>query len=146
MKIEVKIDENCTEPKIIVEAKTLEDEVVKLIENLQNKKTQTINGFKNEEMYILNQSQIETIYTEEGKVYARENNNKYLVKKKLYELEEILNPKEFVRISNSEIVNIKKVSKVSFKLSGTIILYFTNGNKTFVSRRCIKKIKEFLDV
>ena len=146
MKIEVKIDENCKEPKITVEAKTLEDDVVKLIENLQNKQMQTINGFKNEEMYLLNQNQIETIYTEEGKVYARENNNKYLVKKKLYELEEILNPKEFVRISNSEIVNIKKVSKISFKITGTIILYFTNGNKTFVSRRCMKKLKDFLGI
>ena len=146
MRIEVKIDENCKEAKIIVETNSLEDEVIKLIENLQNKRNQTINGFINQEMYILNQSEIETIYTEEGKVYAKFNNNKYLVKKKLYELEEILNPKEFVRISNSEIVNIKKVSKINFKITGTIILYFIDGNKTFVSRRYIKKIKEFLGI
>lgn len=146
MKLEIKINEQCEETKIIVEAKTIEDEVIKLIENLQNKESQTINGFKNEEMYILNQDEIETIYTEDGKIFAKENNNKYLLKKRLYELEEILNPKKFVRISNSEIVNMKKVSKISFKITGTIILYFTNGNKTFVSRRYIKKIKEFLGI
>ena len=146
MKLEIKINEQCEETKIIVETKTIEDEVIKLIENLQNKESQTVNGFKKEEMYILNQDEIETIYTEDGKVFAKENNNNYLVKKRLYELEEILNPKKFVRISNSEIVNMKKVSKISFKITGTIILYFTNGNKTFVSRRYIKKIKEFLGI
>ena len=146
MKLEIKINEQCEETKIIIEAKTIEDEVIKLIENLQNKESQTINGFKNEEMYILNQDEIETIYTEDGKIFAKENNNKYLLKKRLYELEEILNPKKFVRISNSEIVNMKKVSKISFKITGTIILYFTNGNKAFVSRRYIKKIKEFLGI
>lgn len=146
MKLEIKINEQCEETKIIVETKTIEDEVIELIKNLQNKQSQTINGFKGEEMYILNQDEIETIYTEDGKIVAKENNNKYLVKKRLYELEEILNPKKFVRISNSEIVNMKKVSRISFKITGTIILYFTNGNKTFVSRRYIKKIKEFLGI
>ena len=49
------------------------------------------------------------------KVFARENDNKYLIKKRLYELEEILNPDKFVRISNSEIVNMKKVKKINLK-------------------------------
>lgn len=97
-------------------------------------------------MYLLNQNNIETIYTEDGKVFARENGNKYLIKKRLYELEEILNPDKFVRISNSEIVNMKKVQKMNFKFSGTIILYFTNEEKTYVSRRYLKKIKEYLRI
>lgn len=146
MKIEVNIDETCEETKIIIHTKKIEDEVIKVLENLQNKEAETINGFKNEEMYILNQDEIETIYTEDGKVFAKENKNRYLVKKRLYELEEILNPKKFVRISNSEIVNIKKVNKINFKITGTIILYFKNGDKTYVSRRYVKKIKEFLEV
>ena len=146
MKVEVNIDKNCKETKIIIHTQDINDKIIKLIENSQNKEMEELNGFKNDEMYLLNQNNIETIYTEDGKVFARENRNKYLIKKRLYELEEILNPDKFVRISNSEIVNMKKVQKMNFKFSGTIILYFTNEEKTYVSRRYLKKIKEYLGI
>ena len=146
MKVEVNIDKNCKETKIVIHTQDINDKIIKLIENLQNKEMEELNGFKNDEMYLLNQNNIETIYTEDGKVFARENGNKYLIKKRLYELEEILNPDKFVRISNSEIVNMKKVQKMNFKFSGTIILYFTNEEKTYVSRRYLKKIKEYLGI
>ena len=146
MKVEVNIDKNCEETKIVIYTKSVEDKIIKLIENLQNKEMEQLNGFKNDEMYLLNQNDIETIYAEDGKVFAKENGNKYLIKKRLYELEEILNSDKFVRLSNSEIVNMKKVQKINFKLSGTIILYFTNDEKTYVSRRYLKKIKEYLGI
>lgn len=146
MKIEVNIDKNCEETKFVIHTKSIEDKIIKLIENLQNKEAEQLNGFKDNEMYLLSQDDIETIYTEDGKVFARKNENKYLIKKRLYELEEILNPDKFVRISNSEIVNMKKVKKINFKITGTIILYFTNDKKTYVSRRYLKKIKEYLGV
>ena len=132
--------------KIVIYAKSVEDKIIKLVENLQLKESQQLNGFKDDEMYLLNQETIETFYTENGKVFARENDKIYLIKKRLYELEEILNPDKFVRISNSEIVNMKKVKKINLKFTGTIILYFTNDNKTYVSRRYLKKIKEYLGV
>lgn len=146
MKVEVNIDKNCDETKIVIHTKSVEDKIIKLIENLQNKETEQLNGFKDNEMYLLNQDNIETIYTEDGKVFARANGNIYLIRKRLYELEEILNPDKFVRVSNSEIVNMRKVKKINLKLTGTIILYFTNDNKTYVSRRYLKKIKEYLGV
>ena len=146
MKVEVNIDKNYEETKIVIYSNSIEDNIIKLIENLQNKETEQLNAFKDNEMYLLNQNDIETIYTEGGKIFARANGNQYLIKKRLYELEEILTSDKFVRISNSEIVNMKKVKKINFKLSGTIILYFTNDNKTYVSRRYLKKIKEYLGV
>ena len=146
MKVELKIDENCEETKVIIYAKTIDEEISRIVENLQNRDTNTINAFKDEEMYILNQDEIKTIYAEESKVFAKTDKEQYLLKKRLYELENILNQKKFIRISNSEIVNIKKVEKINFKLTGTIILYFKNGDVTYVSRRYIKKIKEFLEL
>jgi DNA-binding LytR/AlgR family response regulator len=146
MKVEVNVDKNCEETKIIIHTKSIEDKIIKLIENLQIKETEQINGFKDDEMYILSQDNIESFYTENGKVFARINENKYLIKKRLYELEEILNPDKFLRISNSEIVNMRKVKKINLKLTGTIILYFATNNKAYVSRRYLKKIKEYLGV
>ena len=146
MKVELKIDPECEETKVIIYAKTINEEISKIVDNLQNKNSNTLNAFKDEEIYILNQDDIQSIYAEDGKIFARTEKNQYLLKKRLYELEEILDVKKFVRISNSEIVNIKKVEKINFKLTGTIVLYFKNGNITYVSRRYIKKIKEFLEL
>lgn len=146
MKVELKIDQNCEETKVVIYAKTIDDEISKIVENLQNKDSNTLNAFKDEEIYVLNQDEIQTIYAEEGKVFVKTDKSKYLLKKRLYELEEILNHKKFVRISNSEIVNIKKVEKFNFKVTGTIVLHFKNGEITYVSRRYINKIKEFLEL
>ena len=146
MKVELKIDKECEETKVVIYAKTIDDEISRIVENLQAKDSNTLNAFKDEEIYILNQDEIQTVYAEEGKVYTKTDKNQYLLKKRLYELEEILNPKKFIRISNSEIVNIKKVEKINFKLTGTIVLHFKNGDITYVSRRYIRKIKEFLEL
>lgn len=45
MKVEVNIDKNCEETKIVIHTKSVEDKIIKLIENLQNKETQTIKRF-----------------------------------------------------------------------------------------------------
>ena len=97
-------------------------------------------------MYILNQNEIETIYSESGKIHVRCNNEIYNIKNRLYELESLLDKKIFVRISNSEIVNFNKVENIDFKIIGTLILNFKSGNKAYASRRYIPKIKEFLEI
>ena len=97
-------------------------------------------------MYILHQNEIETIYSEGGKIYVRCNNEIYNIKNRLYELDTLLDKKMFVRISNSEIVNFNKVENIDFKIVGTLILNFKSGNKAYASRRYIPKIKEFLEI
>ena len=52
------------------------------------------------------------IYAEEGKVFAKTEYDLYQLRLRLYELEERLDDTLFVRISNSEIVNLKKVKNL----------------------------------
>ena len=68
-----------------------------------------------------------------------------VVKNNFYELENVLSEK-FVRISNSEIVNFSKVQSLDFKIIGTIVLKFYTDRYTYVSRRYVKKIKEYLNI
>ena len=134
MEIEIKVDKNINEPKIIIQYDKLNGEI--------NKK---IKAYKNDKMYLLNEKDIESIYAEDGKVYARYNNEKYLLKSRLYEIENVIDKKIFIRISHSEIINIEKVKNIDFKITGTILFNFHDGNTAYVSRRYIKKIKEFLN-
>ena len=68
----------------------------------------------------------------------------YLVKKTLISLEEMLDPARFLRISHSEIINLYKVKSFDLNVKGAIAILFDNGVKTWVSRRYLKTIREFL--
>ena len=146
MDIEIKTDSQYKEPKISIYTNDINDPTISNIINiLKDYFSYSLKGCLDNQLYILEQTNIESIYTENKKIYARQDNVSYEIKNRLYELEDLLN-KDFIRISNSEIINFKKVKKLDFKLSGTILVYFISGNISYVSRRYIKKIKEYLDM
>jgi len=76
-------------------------------------------------------------------VYADTLDDSYLIKSTLYQLEEDL-PRQFVRISNSEIVNTDKIIRLDLNLAGTIKVHLQGDIQTRVSRRYISKVKEVL--
>lgn len=87
-----------------------------------------------------------SFYSEGQRVLARTTENTYTVRRRLYELEEELAGRDFVRISNSEIVNIRKIQKLDTGISGTIHMYLYGGIETYVSRRYVSKIRKFLGI
>lgn len=76
-------------------------------------------------------------------MYADTLDDSYLIKSTLYQLEEDL-PRQFVRISNSEIVNTDKIIRLDLNLAGTIKVHLQGDIQTRVSRRYISKVKEVL--
>lgn len=143
MKVEVQIDENIKETKLIIYTDKITSEISDIIEKLSNK-TNVI-GFIDEQTYIIKENDIEAVYSENGKVYIKTVENIYQSKKRLYEMEEILSKNKFIRISNSEIINFDKVKNLNSKFIGTIAINFISGYSTYVSRRYIPKIKDFLN-
>ena len=147
MKIEFKIDKNVNETKVIIYSKEMNEEVKSLMNKLENCNTfETIIGTSDDINYILDLKDIESFFTENSKVFARKANKKYRIKKRMFELEELLSDTSFVRISNSEIVNFNKVDCLDVQGRITIVLKFKSGEITYVSRRYIRKIKEYLNI
>lgn len=70
----------------------------------------------------------------------------YRVKERLYEFEEKLPSNQFIRISNSELVNVKKIIRLDTSLTGTIQMYLKGDVMTYVSRRNVSKIKKVLEL
>ena len=63
---------------------------------------------------------------------------------KTYYLEEILPSKDFIRISNSAIININQVKCFNTSIIGKIIVKFKDGSEESVSRRKTSEIMKFL--
>lgn len=146
MQVEVKIDNSCIEPKIIVLTASMTEEVSKIIQKLSDNNPQIITGSKNEKIEVLEQDELIRIYAANSRVFAAANSGEYLLRLRLYEAEERLNPNQFVRISNSEIINLKKVKSFDLSFAGTICVELSNGTTTFVSRRYVSKIKKILGI
>ena len=136
MQIEIKLDESCKEPKIIIHTDKMTEEVSQIV------KFAAIH--ENGEIILLEQTEIIRIYAENDRVYAKTKDGSYRLKARLYELEERLNKKMFIRISNSEIINLKEVKKFDLSFSGTICVSMSDKTATYVSRRYVRKIKQVL--
>lgn len=146
MKIEIRIDENYKENKIIVEANKLTDEMSEVIETLKTIEQKKLKVFLDEEIYFVDEKDIEAIYSNDKKIYVKTSDKEYISKNRLYELESILSKNDFIRISNSEIINLNKVKSINTKIMGSIVITFYSGYKTYSSRRYINKIKEILKI
>lgn len=152
MKVEIKIDDACTEPKVIIVTDKITDEINALLQilsqdgKLPRKSSQILSGFRDDTLEILEQSDILRIYASAGKVIAATEKGEYTLRFRLYELEERLDQNHFVRISNSEIVNLKKVKNFDLSFTGTICVSLSDGTVTYVSRRYVAKIKQVLGI
>jgi len=146
MKVELIINKSEENERIVIYA----SEITKDLQNIINYIDETLNktiiyGQRNEELYPLNNDKVVRFYTENKAVFAEDLDRKYKITKRLYELEKIL-PKHFVRISQSEIINLHFIKKLKQELNGLIKISFKNGEVTYSSRRYLKLIKEALQL
>ena len=103
-------------------------------------------GLKDEKIEILEQTDLIRIYANSGKVYAVTDKGEYILRLRLYEIENRLPSNQFIRISNSEIINLKKVNNFDLSFTGTICVKLSNGITTYVSRRYVPKLKKILGI
>lgn len=144
MQIEIKLAEEYEEPKIIIMTKQVTDEIKRIMEKIQNEQIQVITGFKDDVAVILAQDDIYRIFTQSNKVIAETKKGYYYLHLRLYEIEKLFKNNDFVRISNSDIINLTKVKSFDLSFTGTIHVNLLNGNETYVSRRYVTKIKQIL--
>ena len=146
MQIEIKIDEKCKEPKIIVVTDKMTDEINAVIQRLADEQPQVLAGFREDTVEVLEMSCIYHVFAASGKVFAETDRGEYTLRLRLYEAEQRLDSRFFVRISNSDIINLKKVRSFDLSLAGTICITLSNGTVTYVSRRSVAKIKQLLGI
>lgn len=146
MEIQIKLDESCKTPKVIILTDKVNDEVSEIVQRLKSNSRELVSGIKDECVEIIKTTQIVRIYSSNKKVIIKTEDDTFFSKQRIYEFEEMLDNKTFVRISNSEIVNLTKIKNLDLSLSGTICVKFLNGETTFASRRYVSRLKKILGV
>lgn len=145
--IEVVLDDKYIDPKVMILTKDKTKQVeniVYAIENVSENDFPIIPAYGDDGLEFISQRDIIRVYKDGRKVSLETADSTFTLKKSLTGIEEDLNPTRFVRISQSEIINLYKVKKFDINMSGTIGVEFENGSKSWTSRSCVKTIKNVL--
>ena len=144
MQVDIKLDPTVKETRVIIVTNKMDQQVQALMKRISQEQPQVLAGFRGDSVALLQPEEVIRIYAASGKVYAATALGEYTLRLRLYELEERLDKASFVRISNSEIVNLRKVKGFDLSFSGTISVKLSDGTSTFASRRYVSKIKNCL--
>lgn len=146
MQVEIKLDGSYTDPKAIILTASMTEEVSSAVKKLSEEPPPLLLGYKGEMIEILEENDLIQMYANSGKVFAVTQQGEYVLRLRLYELEKRLPANQFVRISNSEIINLKKVDHFDLSFTGTICVQLINDAITYVSRRYVSKLKKILGI
>ena len=148
MQVEIKIDHSYLEPKVVVYTSQMNEEIELLLKRISEEKEapKVLTGMQNEQLKVLDEVDIIRIEANAGKVLAHTSEGEYVMRQRLYELESRLEDFSFVRISNSEIINLKKVKNFDLSFAGTICVTMIDGSVLYASRRYVARVKNVLGI
>ncbi|ADC86824.1 MULTISPECIES: LytTR family DNA-binding domain-containing protein [Staphylococcus] len=146
MKLKLFISPKETEQYVAVHSPILDNDTQTVIDTVnQLSQPKYLTARHDEDIYRLAITDITTFRTQHKTVTAVKDHTTYVVKERLYQLENMLTS-NFIRISKSEIVNIDKIIKLQLEPNGLIRMYLEGCDYTYSSRRYLKSIKERLSI
>ena len=143
MKLEIrKIPEN--EPEMVeIRYHWITDEIQEIVSFVKSRQGQlsvTRDG-RRFEVPVMDLFYAESV---DDRVFLYTASECYEIRMKLYELEDLLKSKSFLRISKSMIVNLMKISSVRPALNGRFSAVLKNGEEIIISRKYVPELKRTL--
>ncbi|MDR1794878.1 MAG: LytTR family transcriptional regulator [Erysipelotrichaceae bacterium] len=147
MKVDVKIEQDLKQPYAVVYTSVLTPDllmVIELLENAGEVRSDVITGKQNDRVFILEAKNIEMIRAEGKEIAVYDTKGvRYQSTKRIYELESSLGP-DFIRISKSALVNLKRIDHVDVGFGGALDLVMKNQIHEYISRRFVAAFKKRL--
>lgn len=145
MKVNVVVEPDLEEEYVEIHVKGITDEIPRLLELIQNK-SQAITGMDEyERIVVIEESNIVALHADKKWCRIYTDTSNYSCRKRLYEVENMLGA-DFMRISKSIIVNLRKIESVEAVFNGMLLLRMKNGSKEYVSRTYLPQMKEYLGI
>ena len=146
MKVNLFVSRDIEEPYADIHTNELTDNVTKAVSILESDESSDMVAVKKgSDIALLQFDEIFMFRVENKQVKVYTETNEYLIKKPLYQVEDTLNT-DFVRISKTTIVNLKKIERVAPSLKGMMFIQLKNGLKDNISRKYLRDFKQALDL
>lgn len=116
------------------------EEIVTFIKSRQGSLSGNLDG-DIYEIPILDVLYIESV---DNRTFLYTQDQTYEAKQRIYELEEVLKSRHFIRISKSSIVNLLKIQSIRPALNGRFSAILCNGEEIIISRKYVAEFKKVL--
>ena len=143
MKVRIQVDPAISEEYAEFHVREITDEVSRFAEIIEKSNSVITGADEFERTIIINPSDIVAVHAEKKWCRILTETADYSCRKRLYELEQDLGP-EFMRISKSILVCIRKIDSVEAVFNGMLLLHMKNGSKEYVSRTYLPNLKSYL--
>lgn len=140
MKVTVEERPGLDQPEVIVRCPRLDERTARLIELLRLSDAR-LTGEKDGETCILDGAQVLYIDTVDRGTFLYTANGVYQTRLRLYELEEQLAGRDFIRVGKSAIVNFAQVRSLRPDFGGRMRLTLSNGEVVMANRQYVPAIK-----
>lgn len=145
MKVEIKTDQNEEAVLVEIHCRDITNEISKLERYIKRFRT-FIPATYDGELVNVRTDAILYIESVDKKTFVYTENKVLMTDKRLYELEEILDKKDFFRCSKSTIIHLNKVERLKPEITRNIIATLINGENVVVSRRYASELKKLLGI
>lgn len=137
-----KLDDD--KPEMVeIHCHTISDEVreiVAFVKSRQGKLTGIIEG-RQYEVAVMDIDYVESV---DNKTFFYTKSAVYETKQKLYELEDLLREKYFLRVSKSLLLNLMKVCSIQPAFNGRFTAVLQTGEEVMISRKYVPELKKAL--
>lgn len=146
MNVNLFVSKDVEEPYAEIHTNELNENITKAMSILENDESNELLAVKKDsDIALLEYDDIFMFRVENKQVNVFTKDYDYIIKKPLYQIEENLNS-DFVRISKTTIVNLKKIKRVAPSLRGMMFIELKNGLKDNISRKYLPNFKQALDL
>ena len=145
MKIEIDIDEKYKDLGVKVTAPDLTPDIERII-SLMRMMDMQIPVKRDDETILLDVDEILYIEAVERNMFVYTKDSTYESALKLYEFEQQLPEKDFIRISKQSILNLRKVKSLKTDVNRKIRATLLNGEQIVVSRTYAEDLRKRLGI
>lgn len=143
MKINLDIDGKYDDTEVIIRAPHLNNDIERMVAMMRMIDMQ-IAVRKDNETYLLETEKILYIEAVDRKTFVYTNSENFESELKLYEIEQELTERDFLRISKNSIVNLRKIKSLKTDVNRKIRITLQNGEQIVVSRMYSDELRKKL--
>lgn len=144
MRLRIELNAEIETEEVVIFAREKCD-LIDEIEALMRAREEEMYGYRERECFKLSAADVLAFTVEGGRVFAVTESGKYLVRERIYELEEKY-PELMIKINQSTIVNTSKIVKFDASISGALLVVLKGGFCDYVSRRQLKHVRQRMGI
>ncbi len=145
MRVEIINNQTTESVNVEIHCKDITDEVKRLKRHIDNFST-GISGTEDGNTYIVSPNDIFYVESVDKKTFIYTEDKVLSTDKRLYELEEILDNRDYFRCSKSVIINLNKVVRLKPEITRNILATLSNDEVVVISRRYATELKKLLGI